>query len=262
MKKGLIFILIFVLTFSALPSHALPEDSPSPVTANDELIKNGSTGDRVARVQIRLRELGYFNFKPTGNFQNVSVKAAIHFQQLQVDDMGQPIIADGTVGAQSLAILFSKSAKRSDIAASIPFGPQLSGTASIVGEPVSWDEIKAQLVENKQYSFTDFNTGSVFSMTLINAGNHAEMECSTTADTATFLTCFGGAFNYSKRPMVMQLEGKMISASMQGEPHGEDSVPGNDMDGHVCVYFTGCTSEVGSLPDVEHLTQIRKASGQ
>lgn len=262
MKKLVLYICILVVIFSAASAYALPEISPTPSAASDELIKNGSTGERVARIQIRLRELGYFNFKPTGNFQNVSVQAAIRFQQMQVDELGQPIIADGTIGAQSMAILFSSTAKRADITASIPFGPQLTGTASVVGTPVTWDEIKPLLVQNKQYSFTDFNTGSVFSMTLTSVGEHAEMECSTAADTAMFLTCFGGAFNYSKRPMVMQLDGRMVAASMQGEPHGDDAVAGNDMDGHVCVYFSGCTSHVGSLPDVEHLTQIRKAAGQ
>ncbi len=192
----------------------------------------------------------------------MSVQAAIRFQQLQLDDNGQPIIADGSIGAQSMAILFAKTAKRVDIDASIPFGPPLTGAATITGTPATWEEIKPKLAQNKQYLFTDYNTGNSFSMTLTNVGNHAEMECSTAADTVTFLSCFGGEFNYSKRPMVMQLDNQNIAASMQGEPHGDDTISGNDMTGHVCVYFTGSASHVGSLPDVEHMNQIRKAAGQ
>ncbi len=258
-------MLIIWLLLSASLALAEPETEASPApaaSAADTLIKYGSTGEQIVRIQIRLRELGYFNFKPTGNFQNMSVQAARRFQQLQLDENGQPIIADGTIGAQSMAILFSKNAKRVDIDASIPFGPQLTGTATVTGTASSWEEVKPKLVENKQYMFTDFNTGSTFNMTLVNAGNHAEMECSTAADTAVFLSCFGDAFNYSKRPMVMHLDNALVAASMQGEPHGQDTVSGNDMQGHVCVYFTGSTSHVGSLPDVEHMNQLRKAAGQ
>ncbi len=214
------------------------------------------------RIQLRLRELGYFNYKPTGSFQNMSVKAAIAFQQMQVDANGQSIMADGTIGAQSMDILFSHTAKRVDITASIPFGPQLTGTPSLVGAAVSWNEVKELLSEGSAYTFTDFNTGSTFSMSLVSINAHAEMECVTPADTQVFLSSFGGAFNYSKRPVVMHVGERLIAASMQGQPHGQDTVSGNDMDGHVCVYFSESLSHVGALPDVEHMNQVRKAAGQ
>lgn len=256
-----LLLLVYVLCINAI-AFAAVDDSPLPVSAADELIKYGSTGERIVRIQIRLRELGYFNFKPTGNYQNMTVECARRFQQLQLDENGQAIIADGTIGAQSMSLLFSKTAKRNDIDAAIPFGPPLTGTPTITGTTVGWDELKPKLMQNKQYLFTDYNTGNTFYMTLANADNHAEMECSTAEDTAMFLSCFGGAFNFSKRPMVMHLDNTLIAASMQGEPHGEDTIPGNSMEGHVCVYFTGSTSNVGSLPDVEHMNQIRNAAGQ
>ncbi|MDO5110748.1 MAG: peptidoglycan-binding domain-containing protein [Clostridia bacterium] len=265
MRKIILWALFCAMLLC--PSASLAEPSPTPAVPeqeaqNSELITYRSTGERVVRIQLRLRELGYFNYKPTGSFQNMSVQAAIDFQQMQVDANGQPIMADGSIGAQSMDILFSHTAKRVDIVASIPFGPQLTGTPSIVGSVVSWNEVKGLLSEGSQYTFTDFNTGSTFAMTLVSVDAHAEMECATALDTQTFLTCFGGAFNYSKRPVVMHVGDRLIAASMQGQPHGQDTVPANDMSGNVCVYFSESLSHVGALPDVEHMNQVRKAAGQ
>lgn len=261
-----IVLLAVLCALLLCPSFTSAEPTPSPngaqETQQSELITYRSTGERVARIQLRLRELGYFNYKPTGSFQNMSVKAAIAFQQMQVDANGQSIMADGSIGAQSMDILFSHTAKRVDITASIPFGPQLTGTPAVVGSIVSWNEIKELLSEGSTYSFTDFNTGNAFSMILVSVNAHAEMECVTPADTQMFLTCFGGAFNYSKRPVVIHVGDRLIAASMQGEPHGQDTVPANDMEGHVCVYFSDSLSHVGALPDVEHMNQVRKAAGQ
>lgn len=234
MKKLCVWVLCLLLVFAGA-SAALAEPSPSPAAGTNELMQFKSTGERVVRVQLRLRELGYFNFKPTGNFQDMTVKSAVRFQQQQLDANGQPIIADGTIGAQSMDILFSPNATRTDIAASIPFGPSLSGSPTVTGALTDWQEVKSLLSEGQTCSFTDYNTGTTFNMKYLGGEQHAEMECATPADTASFLECFGGAFNYSKRPMVVQLGAQMIAASMQGAPHGEDSVPGNDMEGHVCV---------------------------
>lgn len=254
MKKRIV-CLVFAFLLCSFP--------PLRAAAADELVQYGSTGERVVRIQMRLRELGYFNYKPTGNYQSLTVECARRFQQSQTDESGAPVIADGTVGAQSMRLLFSKSAVRCPIDASIPFGPQLTGNASVMGTTTSWESIKARLVQNQQYTFIDFNTGESFNMSLVSAaGSHAEMECASAADTEVFLRCFGGAYNYSKRPMVMVLDGERIAASMQGEPHGKDTVENNNMEGQVCVYFTGSSSHVGSLPDVEHMNQIRKAAGQ
>lgn len=57
---------------SAHPA-ALP--SASPQASASTLISYGSTGEMVVRIQLRLRELGYFDYKPTGNFQSMTVEA-------------------------------------------------------------------------------------------------------------------------------------------------------------------------------------------
>ena len=266
MKKLIALILICALSCLTAVSYAEPTASPSATPAQSafasSLISYGVTGETVVRIQLRLRELGYFNYKPTGNFQNMTVEATKRFQQRQTDAAGLPIMADGTVGEQSMGILFSHGAQRADITASIPIGPQLSGAASVTGELVPWGEISTLLTPGTAYQITDYNTGSSFSVKYTGGSGHAEVECASPSDTALLLEAFGGTFNYSKRPVVIQLSGRMIAASLQGYPHGDDQVSANEMAGHVCLFFDGSLSHVANLQDVEHQAQVYAAAGR
>lgn len=281
MKKLLLVTIAFVLTFACATAAAEPSASPSSTLAlpspsqtagvspsltspavTPELIVYKSIGETVVRIQMRLRDLGYFNFKPTGNFQTMTVDATIKFQQRQLDPNGQSIIADGTVGPQSMGLLFSAAAARAEIVANIPVGPSLQGTPVVVGELTDWGQVKTMLVKGQSYTVTDFNTGSQFRLTYTGGENHAEMECSSATDTTVLKEVFGNDFSFFKRPAVISINGKNIATSLQGSPHGEDTVSSNDMDGHLCMFFNGSTSHVSNLPDAEHVAQIYKAAGR
>ena len=222
-----------------------------------ETVAQNSFGETVQRVQIRLRELDYFYFKPTGNYKGMTVNSVIKFQMRE----GLPV--DGTAGEQTQTILFSARALRATIPDSvhIPIGPSLQGTQEIKGSLVRWDTIKTELIVGKSYRVMDYNTGKVFYMTYTGGTNHAEMECTTAEDMAKFLSVFCGVVNYSKRPVVIGVNGKDVAASLYGFPHGTDTIKDNDMDGHTCMFFQGSTSHVGGIADVEHQRQIYVAAG-
>ncbi len=271
MKKLLIFLLLLTLISSFGASHAEPASSIEPTatvaptsaaSATPGLIYYGVSGERVVRVQLRLRELGYFNFKPTGLFQAASADAAKKFQTFQRDENGNAIIADGTIGEQSLSILFTKAAVRTTINAGIPIGKSLIGTPSVTGVLLEWSDILPTLNIGRTYTVTDYNTGTQFSLTFTGGSNHAEVEASSAADTAVIKTVFGNAFSYFKRPVVIAIGEKNVAASLQGFPHGSDTISQNDMDGHLCLYFQGSLSHVGALPDAEHVNQVYKAAGR
>lgn len=223
-----------------------------------------STGDMVVRVQTRLRELDYFYFKPTGRFQSMTRSAVIEFQKYQEDEEKKPFIADGTVGEQSKARLFSPGAVRAPIAAQIhiPIGAGADGSQTKTGVQLVWPQVKALLQAGEAYTLTDFNTGVTFSMVYTGGEHHAEVECASANDTQLYKDNFGGAFNYSKRPMLIQIEGQTIACSLQGQPHGEDTLARNDMDGHACLFFSESVSHVGKVSDVEHINNIYVAAGR
>ncbi len=253
-------MILFALSLSGA-ALADPAEGAEPGTSQG-LIAYDSKGEAVVRIQLRLRELGYFQYKPTGNFQSMSVEATKKFQQKQTWSDGLPIIADGTVGAQTLSIIFGHSAVRADIDAAIPFGAALSGTPARTGEVVEWSEVKELLEPRNSFLVYDFNNGVSWKMVCTGGDNHAEVECASAEDTYLFFTTFGGAFNYSKRPVVVELGGRLIAASLQGYPHGEDQITNNDMPGHACLFFNGSLSHVGGFPDVEHQALVYKAAGR
>jgi peptidoglycan hydrolase-like protein with peptidoglycan-binding domain len=258
MKKFFALLLIIALFAGyAGTSAAEPDQSDT-----GDLIVLKSTGEMVVRVQLRLRELGYFNFKPTGNFANMSQKSTIKFQQLQQDASGTSIMADGTIGQQTSDILFSPQAKRAPIEASIPFGRTSDKKPEKTGKLTPWSEVRQVLKTDESYAITDYYTGSTWKMVFMGGENHAEMECASAADAAVYKETFGNEYNYSKRPVLVMINGTNTAASLQGFPHGADSVSGNDMDGHSCLFFDGSLSHVNSLPDVEHINHIYTAAGR
>ncbi|MFR3364124.1 MAG: peptidoglycan-binding domain-containing protein [Christensenellales bacterium] len=141
MKKLTVFILTICVLFTAAAANAAspspaPDVTPSPtpapnpaitpysgnVPAFSGLIGMNYSGDDVVRVQIRLRDLCYFNFKPTGIYQSMTANAAKAFQLKHTTDDGVPMISDGTIGDQTMTILFRHGVSRADIAANIPIG--------------------------------------------------------------------------------------------------------------------------------------------
>lgn len=252
----------------------VPTPSPNPVfepnTAEPEpfngLISlsstNGATDEDVVRVQIRLRDLCYFSFKPTGKYQSMTANAAKAFQLRHTTDDGAAMISDGTIGAQTMDILFRHNVSRSDIASSIPIGTSQVMDNPTVGEAVKWEEVKGTLAQGSSYLITDYNTGTTFYMVYTGGENHAEMECKDAFNAGVLKGIFGGEYNFSKRAVTVSVNGRQIAASLQGYPHGEDTFSANDMNGHVCLFFDGSLSHVGSLPDAEHQELIYRASGR
>lgn len=249
-------ILLFVYCFTS--ADKITASSPGLT----EIYKEGSTGEMVVRIQIRLRELGYFNFKATGAYRGMTVDSAKQFQ-LRYHEQGEDIFVDGRMGEQSINRLFSSSALRANIPDSVhmPKGPT-EPSASQTGEILAWQEVKGMLTEAQSYRVTDCYTGSSFLVSYSGGENHAEVETTSTEETAKFMTICGSDYNFLKRPVVVNIDGREIAASIQCYPHGSDSISQNDMAGHVCLYFDGSLSHVGGFPDIEHNFNISIASGR
>ena len=112
------------------------------------------------------------------------------------------------------------------------------------------------------YTITDCYTGSSFELVFVGGENHAEMEAANGDATLAYKVICGSEYNFLKRPVIIEIDGSKIAASIQCIPHGSDSIADNDMAGHVCLFFEGSTSHVGGMPDVEHNENIKIASGQ
>ena len=92
--------------------------------------------------------------------------------------------------------------------------------------------------------------------------NHAEAETASESELEAFNYICGSEYNFLKRPVVVMFGETAVAASIQCYPHGSDSVADNGMEGHVCLFFEGSLSHVGSLPDVEHNANVFAAAGR
>ena len=99
-------------------AQATPEVTPSPTIAltktpepvnpyEDLILKDGDSGDDVISLQMRLRDLGYYNYKITGDFGSVTAQAVRDFQE------DNKLKQDGVVGGMTAQMLYSNGATRS-----------------------------------------------------------------------------------------------------------------------------------------------------
>lgn len=255
-KRFTAALFAFAVLFVSLVGSA--SSSPAPV----KVYADGDFGESVVRIQLRLRELGYLCYRPTGVYRAMTVKAAEEFQK-RCSAYGINIAVDGKMGPESMQKLFSREAPRVRIPDSVhmPRGP-IADRLKVFGTAMDWSDVKQIMRVGITYAVTDCNTGSVFYLIYSGGENHAEMELADEDQKAVFDSICGGEYNYLKRPVVVEVNGNQIAASIQCWPHGDYEKANNGMEGHVCVFFEGSLSHVGNLPDVEHNANIYQASGR
>ena len=246
MKKPLSIFILAIVLLSTLAAPAF----------GAQLLKSGSQGEDVLRVQARLAELGYFNIRPTGVFGGKTRSCVVAFQEFN------EIMADGTIGQETMDRLFAVSAVRNPIGASvdIPIGPSVNAEIKTFGAATPWEDVNALFKQGVPTEITDCWTDKTFKVIRLGGESHAEVACSTANDVGIFLEVFGGEPNWSKRPVVVHFEESDVAASLQGMNHGEDIVEGSGLEGYCCLYFTSSTAHFHSLVDVEHRSNIQDAS--
>lgn len=234
MKKALTFFIILCLLAAPVLSSA---------TEKGDLISQGSKGDAVVRIQKRLFDLGFYTYKPTGSYQAVTRAAVVRFQ------VQAGIMSDGTIGTESMNLLFSSSARRIDFSPVIPLSfTGHSGTPAHRGKGMDWYEVKAALSVGIPYQLTNCYTGTTAKVLFLEGAYHAEMEPATALDRSIINGWIGAVNSCYKCVVVLELEGKPIAASIQWSEE------------HLCVYFTNSLSHVNGLADVEHESLIRLAT--
>ncbi len=226
----------------------------APAASTAEILGTNSSGEGVHRLQQRLFDLDYFNYKPTANYGSMTRSSVMKFQEYN----GLP--ADGIAGEQTVSVLLSASAKRMPILGSIPFGPT-EGPGTSGGADVAWNEVDSLFKSGATATVTDWVTGRTFSVKRTGGTNHAVVKPVSAEDEQTYLDVFGGTANWSKRAAVVVVDGRRVAASMAGMPRGEGSwSAGNGLAGGFDLYFSGSTADFCGFADAEHTANIKKAT--
>ena len=214
----------------------------------NELMKQGDKGEEVVRVQTRLFDLGFYTYKPTGSFQTVTRSAVVAYQ------VASGVMSDGTVGSETMRLLFDRNAKRAEFRAQIPLTYTAQGTIVRKGRAVSWNEIRPKLSVGTSYTVMNAATGETVTLILEGGENHADCKLPPfyfeRKPVLTMLQKWLGETNsFYKCAVLFELDGQQIAASIQW--NGDD---------RVCVYFKDSLSHALNLPDIEHESNIKKAA--
>lgn len=150
-----------------------------------------------------------------------------------------------------------------------------------------WEEAQYIFPRGAVAEIQDVYTGRTFNIKRTFGTNHADCEALTSEDTEVIKEIWGG-FSWERRPIIVNIEGRRIAASMAAMPHaGKDSAPalavatnlsagygtgqnldlvkGNGMDGVFDVHFLGSKrhkdGKVQAVVDPQHQEAIEIAAG-
>lgn len=264
------------------------------VWAAYDVIRQGSRGPDVVIAQHILYQLGYLDQTPDGIFGPSTLDAVRRFQRQQ------KLTADGVVGEETWRSLRRALDERTTrihvvqpnetiwalarrygipqqrlIEANgikdpslirvgrelvIPTAAGPAGREGVTVELLSWDEAKEIYANFVVATVTDVLTGKTFRVRRYYGTYHADSEPLTARDTATLREIYT-TWSWDRRPIIVEVGGRRIAASMNGMPHGQGSIEENGFPGHFCIHFLGSRIHQSGRMDVEHHKAILRAVG-
>ncbi|WP_425447153.1 LysM peptidoglycan-binding domain-containing protein [Dethiothermospora halolimnae] len=153
------------------------------------------------------------------------------------------------------------------------------------GEYLDWWKGSQYLIPiGTEMEVTDFYTGKSFMLKRTTGANHADVETLTYNDTEVMKSIWGGNLDWEKRPVIIELDGRRIAASLAGKPHagndkalaGEytswrsgdygsginfDYIKDNGADGHFDLHFYNSTRHKDGQVDDIHQRNVKIAAG-
>jgi len=174
-------------TDSAAPEATDEPTTDEPIYLPEEtqtgIVKKGMQCDEVILLQMRLRDLGYYNYKITNYFGSYTEDAVKGFQK------ENELSVDGVMGPKTFDILFSNDAKRAPVKEVIKPTPtplKLPGQVKSVpkGKLMTWDKGRNLFPRGTSTAVIDVYTRVQYAMTRVGGSKHFDVEPSTKADCA------------------------------------------------------------------------------
>ena len=153
------------------------------------------------------------------------------------------------------------------------------------GEVLDWfTEGQYVLPITKTAKVTDIQTGFSFNIERTMGSSHSDTETLTAQDTQVMKQIFGGTWNWTRRPFILEVDGRRFAVSIAGMPHAGveglpflqnvsnrsdnygygpnyDRISGNQMDGHFDLYFLNGLRHVDNKIDPDHQKMVTIAGG-
>lgn len=286
-------ITIILSVFLTIGIFSIPTNAAT-------ILKHGSKGAQVIEVQKYLYQLNYLRVKPTGFYGKLTTEAVRVFQieyNLAVDGLAGPITMDtlrevAGGGHRVIEYTVKPGDKLEVIAAQyqtneaeimacnnlpdkrIVVGQKLiiqSGKNLIAGrnsrfrtggiQAISWSTVNQLWQKGEVAKILDLETGKSFQAKRLYGYYHADVEPLSKEDTAIMKEIYGGKWSWDRRAVVVQVRSLYIAASINGMPHGGQSIYDNNFNGQFCVHFLGSRVHQTGRVDQAHHAMIERANG-
>lgn len=251
-----------------------PEVSSGSKDSNPSVLKEGIESSAVLELQKNLKKLGFLAVTPTGYFGEATAAAV---KKLQKKYGYEP---DGVAGPSTLALI-KKLAANAGSSTGSSTGKTETKQSSYM---LSWFSKASKIFKTGDIATVyDIKSGLSFKVKRTYGHNHADCEALTAKDTAIMKKIFGGSWTWSRRSVIVKVDGMRIAASMAGMPHagldkyaanryissrsggfgrGEnlDAVKGNNMNGHFDIHFYGSRTHGTNRVDSAHQRMVKAAA--
>lgn len=205
----------------------------------------GDTGEAVKKVQKRLKKLGYYTGSIDGDYGNGTKTAVKSFQKRN------GLSVNGKVNKKTLAKLNSSDAKKATSSDS----SDGAGTT----ERLDWfNGGSKKIPKGATFKVKDIKTGKVFTVKRWSGANHIDAEPASASDTATMKSIYGH-WSWKRRAVLVKYNGHVYAGSMNGMPHGTQTISGNNFDGHFCIHFYGSKTHGSKKVDAMHQNCVAEA---
>lgn len=202
--------------------------------------KLGDSGSHVKKLQQALAILGYYDGKISGNFGELTEKAVKAFQK------AKGLSADGVAGSGTIKAIF---------------GSAPAGSSKVKTEKPQWFNGGQNLIpKDAVFTIKDVRTGRTFKARRWSGSNHIDAEPYNAEATATLKNNYGGSFSWDRRPILISYNGHVYAASMNGYPHGTQTIKNNDFEGHFCIHFAGSKTHETDRVDEDHQAAVNEAA--
>ena len=206
----------------------------------------GDTGEAVRFVQKKLKNLGYYSGSVDGDYGNGTKSAVKAFQRRN------GLTANGVANSKTISKLKSSGAKK---ASSSSGG---GGSSGIQTESLNWFKHPNTIPHHATFQVKDVKTGKVFTVKRWTGANHADCEPASAKDTKIMKSIYGH-WSWKRRPVLVKYNGHVYAGSMNGMPHGTQTIKNNNFDGHFCIHFTGSKTHGSKKVDSQHQNCVKTA---
>ncbi|MCL1795294.1 MAG: peptidoglycan-binding protein [Clostridia bacterium] len=214
----------------------------------------GDRGSDVTKLQQALKLVGCYSGSVDGVFGEGTERAVKKYQQ------SKGLSADGIAGNTTIKTLFGSS-NGSGNKGSATASSSSGASASSSVEKLDWTQGGRSVIPaGAFFEIKDVRTGIKFRAHHLYGSSHLDAEPATRDDTAKMLQMYGGSWSWNRRAVLLRYNGRVLAASMNGMPHGESSISGNNFDGQFCIHFLNSKTHGSSKVDPDHQARVNEAA--